>query len=123
MRQLILFLALFSFSSFALDSGIRVPGKFEYETVAASQTDQALGTTGATGDILERIVVTVTGAGTTTLSIKDGSGSAISLIPDASSMDQGIHILEMGGMVSASGAWSITTGSGISAIGVGHFTD
>src|SRR5205809_274399 len=45
----------------------------EYETVAASQTDQVLGATGATGDYLSHLVIqpATTGAGTVT--VKDGT--------------------------------------------------
>jgi len=32
----------------------------QYETVAASQTDQAIGPTGGAGDYLARLIVTVT---------------------------------------------------------------
>ena len=48
------------------------PNRYPYETVAASQTAQVLGGTGAVGDYLHRLVVTVTATGTSTLSLLDG---------------------------------------------------
>jgi hypothetical protein len=55
-----------------------------YETVAASQTDQVLGSTGAKkGDYLEQLVLVVATAATAATSIKDGSGSAISVMPNS----------------------------------------
>ena len=42
------------------NSVVRIERQGEYETVAASQADQVLGATGAAGDYLEKLVVTVT---------------------------------------------------------------
>jgi hypothetical protein len=91
----------------------------QYETVAASQTDQALGATGASGDFLKRVIVCVATAATGTCSIKDGAGSAIPLT--AANTPIGVYIVDLG-MVSSSGAWSVTTGAGATAIGIGNFT-
>lgn len=89
-----------------------------YETVAASQTDQVLGPNGAAGDILEQLVVTVATAATGTVSIKDGSGSAIPIT--AANTPIGVYNVELGAK-SVSGAWKVTTGAGASAIAVGRF--
>lgn len=95
-------------------------GDDEYETVAASQTDQALGATGAAGDYLKRIIVVVSTSGANgTCSIKDGAGSAIPLVPASTPL--GVHVIELG-MTSAAGAWSVTTGSAATAIAIGDFT-
>ena len=45
-------------------SGVMNPYRYAYEAVAASQTDQALGTTGGTGDYLHRLLISVTTAST-----------------------------------------------------------
>ena len=58
-------------------------GQFDYETVAASQSDQVLGVTGAVGDFLHRLIIVVATAATSQVQIKDGSGSAITLPPVA----------------------------------------
>lgn len=90
-----------------------------YETVAASQTDQVIGPTGAAGDLLERVVVTVATSATGTCSIKDGSGSAIPLT--AANTPIGCYIVELG-IRSTGGSWKVTTGAGATAIAVGKFT-
>ena len=91
----------------------------DYETVAVSQTDQALGTTGASGDILDYIIVTVTTAGANGIaSLKDGAGSAIPLVPSGAIV--GAHVIKIGAR-STGGAWKVTTGSAATAIAVGRF--
>lgn len=90
-----------------------------YETVAASQTDQVLGTAGAKGDYLERVVVTVATAATGTCSIKDGSGSAIPLT--AANTPIGVYVVTLQ-LKSAAGAWQVSTGAGATALAVGSFS-
>lgn len=93
----------------------------KYETVAASQTDQALGATGAAKDRIKTVVVTVATAATGTCSVKDGAGSAIPLT--AANTPIGVYTINfVDGLVSASGAWSVTTGAGATALVVGDFT-
>lgn len=87
-----------------------------YETVAASQSDQVLGVTGASGDLLERLIVTVATAASGTVSIKDGSGSAIPIT--AANTPIGVYSVEIGARSSA-GAWKVTTGAGATVIAVG----
>lgn len=91
----------------------------DYEAVAASQTDQVLGpgTTG-TGDILERIVVTVATSATGTCSIKDGGGSAITIT--AANTPIGVYSVLIGAR-STAGAWKVTTGAGATALAIGRF--
>lgn len=94
----------------------------EYETVAASQTAQALGATGATGDFISHVLVipATTSPGNvilldnaTSITIFTGGTDSVSnLVP--------FHIPLQ--MYSASGAWSITTGANVSVIAVGNFT-
>lgn len=90
-----------------------------YETVAVSQSDQVIGGSGAVGDLLERVVVSVATAATGTCSIKDGSGSAIPLT--AANTPIGVYTVDLG-IRSSSGAWKITTGAGATAIAIGKFT-
>jgi len=93
----------------------------KYETVAVSQTDQALGATGAAKDKIKRLVVSVATAASSTCSIKDGSGSAI--VITAANTPIGVYVVDFGeGIISASGAWSVTTGAGATAIAIGDFT-
>lgn len=90
----------------------------EYEAVAASQTDQVMGTTGATGDYLHRLVITVATAATGTVSIKDGGGSAIAIT--AANTPIGVYVVDLG-IYSTAGAWKVTTGAGATAVGIGNF--
>ena len=92
----------------------------DYEPVAAGQTDQVLGPTGAKGDILEILIVAVDtiGAGGV-VSIKDGGGSAIAIT--SATTPVGLYTVILGAR-STAGAWSVTTGAAARAIGVGRFT-
>lgn len=91
----------------------------DYEAVAASQSDQALGPVGASGDILEQLIVSVATAATSTVSIKDGSGSAITIT--AANTPIGVYSIHIGAR-STSGAWKVTTGAGATVLAVGRFT-
>lgn len=98
-----------------------MPTKYttDYETVAASQTDQALGPVGAIGDILQRLIITVATSATGTVSIKDGAGSAIAIT--AANTPIGVYHVEIGAR-SRAGAWKVTTGAGATVVAVGAFT-
>jgi hypothetical protein len=91
----------------------------DYETVAASQTDQALGAVGAAGDILHKLIISVATAATGTVSIKDGSGSDITIT--AANTPIGVYTVEIGAR-STGGAWKVTTGAGATVLAVGAFT-
>lgn len=91
---------------------------FQYETVAASQADQALGATGASGDYLKRLIVTVATALTGTVDLKDGSGGAIPIT--AANTPIGVYVVPIGAK-SVSGAWKVTTGAGATVVAVGSF--
>lgn len=100
-------------------SGVSNPYKYAYETVAASQTAQALGGTGATGDYIERLVVTITTSGANgTVTLLDNSTSVL-VIPASTPI--GVYSVTLN-MVSASGPWKVTTGSAATAVGVGIFS-
>jgi len=92
----------------------------DYETIAASQTDQLLGTKGGIGDILGTLICVVATAATSTVSIKDGTTS-ISILPAAVGGGVGTYPIPMW-IASATGAWSVTTGAGVSVIATGLFT-
>lgn len=96
-----------------------VLGGTDYEFVAAGATNQVLGTAGATNDLLERIVVSVNTSATSAVSIKDGSDTAISVVPANTPI--GVFTVEIGAR-SRTGGWQITTGAGVSVIGVGQFS-
>lgn len=93
----------------------------QYETVAAGQTDQVLGATGAAGDYLSHLVCVVSTAATSQVQIKDGGGSAITVLPN--NVGGGINTYHVYlGLTSAAGAWKITTAAGVAVIAAGNFT-
>jgi len=93
----------------------------EWVTVANSQTDRVLGaaTTGV-GDYLERLICVVATAATSSVSIKDGSGLGISVLPAAVGGGVGTYPIPVG-LTSKNGRWKITTGAGVTVIAVGRF--
>lgn len=99
-------------------SGVINPYRFAYEAVAASQSNQVLGGTGATGDYLHRVLVAVSTAATSTVSIIDGS-TTIYAVPANTPI--GVYEIDLE-VASASGAWKITTGAGASVLAVGIFS-
>ena len=98
-------------------AGVNNPYRYAYEAVAASQTAQVLGATGATGDYLHRIVVAVATAASSTVDVIDGSTTVLS-IPANTAI--GVYSVEVNA-VSRNGAWKITTGAGASVLAVGVF--
>lgn len=95
----------------------------EYETVAASATDQAMGATGATGDYLAGILVVPATTSPGAVSIKDGSGSAITIFTGGTtSVSNLVPFFVPLGLISTGGAWKVTTGANVSCIGIGNFT-
>lgn len=93
----------------------------EYETVAASQTNQTIGATGAAGDLLELVVCIVSTAATSQVQIKDGSGTAITILPNNVGGGIGTYVIPLG-LRSVNGAWQITTAAGVAVLATGDFT-
>ncbi len=94
----------------------------DYEWVDAGQTDQAMGT-GATGDYLEHVLIIPGTTSPGNVLIQDGAGTArVIFTGGASSVSNLVPIDVNIGAVSTGGAWSITTGSNVTAIGFGNFT-
>lgn len=103
------------------ECNITTPAGFEYETVAASQTGQTLGTTGATGDRIERLIITSNTAASATVTLIDGSTS-IPILVGSATTPLGVFTVDLG-LYSQTGAWSITTGAGATVVAIGRFTD
>ena len=105
-------------------SGVSYPYRYQYEHVAASQSAQVLGGTGAVGDYLHRIVCTVTTAATDNVVIVDGSGAGIlthTIVPASPGSGINVYNVELNA-ISANGAWKITTGAGVEVMAVGIFS-
>jgi hypothetical protein len=94
----------------------------DYETVAASQTDQMLGATGAIGDYLAGLLVIPATTSPGAVSIEDGSTNITVFTGGADSVSNLVPFFIPLGIKSVSGGWEITTGSSVSVIGVGDFT-
>lgn len=96
----------------------------EYETVAASQTDQVLGATGAAGDYFDSILIVPATTSPGAVSIKDGSGgSSITIFTGgATSVSNLVPFAVSLGLRATSTGWRVTTGANVSAIGIGNFT-
>lgn len=92
----------------------------DYELVAASQTTQILGPVGASGDILERCIITPETTGAGTVAIKDGSNTAINIFVAGTLSDLKPHVVHIGAR-STAGAWQITTGANVHVVCVGRF--
>lgn len=97
-------------------------GAGEYETVAASQTDQIMGATGGAGDYLTGVLIVPASTSPGAVSIKDGSGTAITIFAGgATSVSNLVPFFVPLGIIAGTN-WKITTGASVSAIGIGNFT-
>lgn len=95
----------------------------QYAAVAALATAQVLGSAGAAGDFLQGLLITPLTLSPGAVSIKDGSGSAITLfVGGASSVSNLIPFPAPVGARSGAGAWSVTTGANVSVLALGNFS-
>ena len=95
-------------------------GGGEYETVAAGQTAQTIGATGAAGDYLSHVVLqpAAVGAGTTTIL----DNATVIFTYTAGTLSDLRPIIVPINAFSVSGAWKITTGANMAAVAFGNFT-
>lgn len=94
----------------------------EYETVAASQTAQVLGPTGATGDLLQGVLIVPGTTSPGNVIVLDNATSITIFTGGASSVTSLVPFFVPLGIRSVSGAWKVTTGANVTAIGIGDFT-
>jgi hypothetical protein len=95
----------------------------EYETVAASATDQALGATGASGDYLSGVLIVPASTSPGAVSIKDGAGAAITIFTGgATSVSNLVPFFVPLGIKSMAGPWKLSTGANVSALASGNFS-
>jgi uncharacterized membrane protein YbhN (UPF0104 family) len=99
-------------------SGVQLPFGTTYETVAASQTAQVLGGSGAVGDTIIRLIVTVNTTASSTVTILDNATS-IAIMPALTPV--GVYSIYLG-VQSVSGPWKVTTGAGATVVAVGNFS-
>lgn len=94
----------------------------DYEHVAASQTDQMMGATGAAGDFLAGVLIIPATTSPGQVSIEDGSTNMVIFTGGSDSVNNLAPIFVPLGIASVSGGWEITTGSNVSCLAVGSFT-
>lgn len=92
-----------------------------YETVAASQTAQVLGTAGATGDVIAGILVVPASLSPGVVTLIDNATSITVFAGGASSLTELKPFWVPLGIKSVSGPWKLTTGANVSCIAVGDF--
>lgn len=97
------------------------PAPEEYETVAASQTDQILGATGAAGDRLSHITIQPTSLTPGVVTVKDGSTTIWSFPGSTNSVSNFVPFTVYFNLAAVTG-WKITTGGSISVVAAGDFT-
>lgn len=100
-----------------------VNGASTYNTVAASQTAQALtgGSGGATGDYLSHCTIIPTSTSPGVVTILDNSTTIYSFPGGASSLSNLVPFTIPIGAQSTTGAWKVTTGASLSVVCVGRF--
>jgi len=97
----------------------KVEQRFGYEIVAPSQTAQPLGTTGTVGDFLHRLVCVVATSATSAVTLNDGGGAEIPIIPANATI--GTYPIEIN-IYSLTGSWRVTTAAGVSVLAAGRFS-
>lgn len=96
---------------------------FEFETVAASQTDQMAGGAGAAGDYLAGVLIIPATTSPGAVSIEYGSTNITIFTGGADSVtDLKPFMVPLGIKSPSGGGWEITTGADVSAIAIGTFT-
>lgn len=94
----------------------------EYEVVPLNSTaGVVLGSTGAIGDYIDKLIITVQTAASALTQIKDGSGSAVTVLPNSPGGGVGVYVVPLG-IKSTAGAWTVITNAGSNAIATGNFT-
>lgn len=104
------------------DGYVSVVGASDYETVAASQTAQTLGATGATGDLLAGLLIVPATTSPGNVIVLDNATSITVFAGGASSLTELKPLWVPLGARSVSGAWKVTTGANVSVVAVGAFT-
>jgi hypothetical protein len=95
----------------------------DYETVAASQTDQVIGTTGAVDDHLAGIIIVPAVVACGLVTVKDSTTVVFTFVGGGTTALQDCKPFYVPiGLKSKNGAWKITTGANVSVVACGNFT-
>jgi len=95
-------------------------GGSDYETVAAGQTAQVLGTAGSINDFLARLVIETVTPATASVTLIDGATSIV-IQTGAAGLAVGPKSVEIGARAHT-GPWKVTTGAGATVIAIGQFS-
>lgn len=107
----------------AINTKLALDHTGHYETVAASQTDQALGATGGAGDWLEGVLIIPANTSPGAVLIEDATAADFAVFAGGASSVADLKPFYVPiKAVSVAGAWTITTGADVSAIAFGKFT-
>ena len=99
-------------------------GGTDYKGVAASATNTMLGATGAAGDYLGGVLIVPGTTAAGAVSVKDGALTAFTIFAGGGTtpLSMLIPFFVPIGAKSANGGWQVTTGTNVTAVGVGDFT-
>ena len=92
----------------------------DFETVAASQTAQIIGSRGAIGDFVHSVVITSNTAATATVTLLDGAVE-IPLLVGSATTPLGVFTVILDA-ASTTGPWKVTTGAGATVVVTGLFS-
>lgn len=94
-----------------------------YETVAASQTAQRLGSAGAQGDYISHVLIIPATTTPGVVTLLDGGASISLFAGGASSVASLVPFVVPLNMVALNkGGFALTTGANVSAVAVGNFS-
>lgn len=106
----------------ATQDGTQLVNGSGYEAVAAGQTDQVLGATGAIGDYLAAILIQPGTTSPGAVVVKDGVTTIWTFPGGASSVGALYPFPVPFGIKSVNGAWTVTTGADVTVLASGSFT-
>lgn len=94
----------------------------DYETVAAGQTAQVLGTAGAAGDMISHVLVIPASKSPGAIVLIDNATSITIFAGGTDCLTGLVPFAIPLGMVSRNGPWKLTTGADVSCVAVGSFS-
>lgn len=97
-------------------------GRFDYETVAASQTAQVIGSTGAAGDYMRSILVVPANLNAGQVLLLDNATSITVFTGGTGSLTELKPIEIPIRLPSVNGPWKVTTGANVSCLVSGRFS-
>ncbi len=94
---------------------------FSYQDVAAGAGSTLLGTAGKVGQLLDLLVVTVTAAATSAVTLQDGNATAVTIVPANTPIGVYNVWIRSRARVTTTPGWRVTTGAGVNLRAIGNF--